>query len=396
MTRAATENPRAIEIQRFGLWEKIQGKRVPLSFELEATARCNNNCRHCYINRPAGDAAAEAAELTAAEILDIARQAVGLGSMWCLITGGEPLLREDFSEIYLGLKRLGLIVSVFTNATLITDELIALFKAYPPRDIEVTVYGITRETYDAVVRRPGAFDAFMRGLNRLFASGVRVRLKAMAIRSNLHEQEAIGAFCRSRTKDFFRFDPQLHLRFDGDPVRNAEIRKERLTPEEIVGLERTDEKRAEEMRKNCDSLIDERATHFACDHLFHCSAGNSGFSVSPDGVFRLCPALWAEGTTFDLRRGTLAEAWNDFVPNVRELRSRKAEFLDSCRKCALINLCLWCPAHAHLESGALDGATPYFCEVAHARAELVRGEGTIRQTKTPGRPRVIEIGGPGK
>jgi sulfatase maturation enzyme AslB (radical SAM superfamily) len=46
--------------------------------------------------------------------------------------------------------------------------------------------------------------------------------------------------------------------------------------------------------------------------------------------------------------------------------------LETCRVCPLINLCLWCPAHAYLETGALDGATPYFCDVAHARTEALK------------------------
>jgi radical SAM protein with 4Fe4S-binding SPASM domain len=361
-----------IEIQRFPLWDKMKSKRVPFSFDLEITARCNNDCRHCYINLPAGDAAAKAAELTPAEIMAIARQAVDMGAMWCLLTGGEPLLREDFAEIYLGLKRLGLLVSVFTNATLIRDEQIALFKKYPPRDIEVTVYGVTRETYEAVSRRPGSFDGFIRGLNLLLKNGVRVRLKAMAIQSNLHEQDAIAEFCKARTKDFYRFDPQLHLRFDHDATRNAEIRAERLNPDQIVTLEAADDKRFNAMREKCDTLINDEFTHIGCDHLFHCGAGNGSFNVAYDGRFRLCSSLWAEGTTFDLRKGTLADAWTQLVPRVRDLRSRRKEYLETCRKCALVNLCLWCPAHAHLETGEMDGSTPFFCEVAHARAASIR------------------------
>jgi len=361
-----------IEIQQYPLWEKIKKKRVPISFNLEVTARCNLNCRHCCINLPVGDKEARAREMNVAEIIDLARQSVEMGSLWCLITGGEPLLRPDFAEIYLRLKSLGLLISVFTNATLINDDHIALFKKYPPRDIEVTVYGVTKETFGAVTRRPGSFNAFMNGLGKLRDNAINVRFKAMAIQSNFHEQEAIAAFCRSYTKDFFRFDPQLHLRFDGDPFRNEEIKAERLTPEQVVALEEADEERIETLCRCSSAYINEKFTKYSCDHLFHCGAGNSNYDVSFDGRFRLCSSLWAEGTTYDLRKGTLNEAWIDFVPAVRDLRSQSKEFLQTCRKCALVNLCIWCPAHAHLETGELDGVTPYFCEVAHRRAENIK------------------------
>ena len=366
--------PTSIEIQHFHLWDKIRDKHVPLSFDVEITARCNNDCRHCYINLPPNDPAARACELSVEEISGIADQAVKLGAVWCLITGGEPLLRPDFPEIYMLLKRKGLIVSVFTNATLVSQEHIALFKKYPPRDIEVTVYGVTRETYERVTRTSHTLDKFNYGLNLLIDNGVRVRLKAMAIQANYAEQAEIAAFCRARTKDYFRFDPQLHLRFDGDQVRNNEIREERLTPEQILAQERADEQRMDTLQNQCKSLAEKGFVPCSCDRLFHCGAGNGSFNVSYDGKFRLCSSLWAPETIYDLRHGTLAEAWHDFVPRVRNLRSTREELAVTCRVCPLVNICLWCPAHAHLETGAMDGSTPYFCSVAHARhAALVRG-----------------------
>ncbi|CAK0742290.1 Radical_SAM domain-containing protein [Gammaproteobacteria bacterium] len=363
--------PIALEIQQLPLWDKMREKRVPVSFDLEITNRCNSNCRHCYINLPGGDQSARANELTPAEIGRIADQAVKLGAMWCLITGGEPLLRPDFSEIYLALKRKGLLVTVFTNACLVTDEHVALFKKYPPRDIEVTVYGATQATYEAVTRAPGSYAAFVNGLDRLLAGGVQIRLKAMALRANLHEMGEIARFCRERTKDYYRFDPALHLRFDGDPQRNREILAQRLSPEEVVALEQSDPERVESLEYKRDTLINPEFARRGDDHLFHCGAGMSSFNVSYDGRFRLCSSLWAEGTTYDLRQGTLAEAWNKLVPQVRNQRSHKPAFLNSCRQCPIVNLCLWCPAHAHLETGQLDGEAPYFCTVAHARAEAL-------------------------
>ena len=199
----------SIPLSRFSLWEKMGNKRVLSAFEMEVTARCNNNCVHCYINLPAGDRGAKDKELSLEEIKEIVDEAVSLGALWCLITGGEPLLREDFFRIYLYLKKKGLLASVFTNATLITEEHVRLFKKYPLRDVEVSVYGVTEETYERVTRTPGSFAAFIRGLTLLMGNGIKVRLKAMVMRSNVHEFPEIIHFCREKTKDYFRFDNHI-------------------------------------------------------------------------------------------------------------------------------------------------------------------------------------------
>ncbi len=367
-----TEFSETSDLKDFPLWEKLENKRVLTSFDLEITSRCSNNCTHCYINLPAGDKEAKAKELSLIELENIADQAVELGALWCLISGGEPLLREDFSDIYLMLKRKGLLVSVFTSATLITPDHIELFKKYPPREIEVTVYGVTEDTYEKISRVKGSYKKFINGLDLLLDSGLRVRLKTMALRSNLHEFGEIAEFCREKTGDYYKFDPLLHLRYDFDETRNEEIRRERLTPEEIVKLEQDDPERSANIDKNCDHFIFNTNEHRNCDHLFHCGAGQSSFTVSPDGFFRLCSSLWYPDFIYDLKKGSLKDAWENFVPKVLDTRSVNPEFHSKCHSCNIINLCLWCPAHTYLETGSIDKWVDNFCEVAHAREAGIR------------------------
>ncbi len=356
----------------FALWQKIKDKRFPLSFDLDLTARCNFNCSHCYINLPANDRGAAARELRIDQLERISSEAVALGALCCLISGGEPLLRDDFKEIYLMLKKQGLLVSVFTNASLVRPEHIELFRRYPPTKIEVSVYGVTKETYEKVTRKKGGFDMFMKGLELLRAAGIKVSFKAMALRGALPEMSAIADFCRKRSDNSYRFDPQLHLRYDGDPGRNREIAAQRLTPEEIVALEKADPERSTALQEKCDTLINDELSHYGCGCLFHCGAGESSFSVSYDGIFRLCSSLQAPECLYDLKSGTLRDAWENFAPRVKAMQSDSRSFREKCRKCPLINICLWCPAHSYLETGKMDRAVDYFCQVAHARAGLVR------------------------
>ena len=136
--------------------------------DIELTERCNNDCIHCCINLPAHDADARAREMTTAQVKDILTQAAALGCLRVRFTGGEPLLRPDFEELYLFARRLGMKVLLFTNARLITPRLADLFARIPPRvTIEVTVYGMHAESYDAVARALGAFAQFWRGVNLL-------------------------------------------------------------------------------------------------------------------------------------------------------------------------------------------------------------------------------------
>jgi radical SAM protein with 4Fe4S-binding SPASM domain len=358
-----------VSLPKFPLLEKIKNERQLVSLDLEITARCNNNCRHCYINLPARDEAAKKNELTLNKIKEIADQAIAQGALWCLLTGGEPLLREDFFEIYSYLKKKGLLVSVFTNASLISKKHILFFKKYPPRDVEVTVYGVTRDTYERVTRKSGSFDAFINGLNLLIENNIKVRFKTMALRSNVHEIKQIAKFCRQRTKDYFRFDPFLHLRFDRNYKKNKDIKSERLTAREIVALEQSDPERSLALEKKCNKLILPGLSQIKCNHLFHCNTGIHGCTVSYDGFFRLCSSLWHPDCIYDLRKGSLSYAWNNFVLKVRDMRSNRGEFLTKCRKCELFNFCMWCPANAYLETGKPDKPVSYFCEVAHTRAE---------------------------
>ena len=97
----------------------------------------------------------------------------------------------------------------------------------------------------------------------------------MVPRANAHELQLMSEFCRARTKDYYRFDPLLHLRFDGDEARNAEIRGQRLSPAEIVAVERGDEERFGALQRGCDKLIGPDHEHVACDHLFHCGAATA-------------------------------------------------------------------------------------------------------------------------
>jgi MoaA/NifB/PqqE/SkfB family radical SAM enzyme len=152
--------------------DPLKGRPLLGRLDMELTERCNNNCIHCYINLPADDPC-RVRELSAEKVMAILSEAATLGCLTVRFTGGEPLLREDFQAIYLFARRLGLKVLLFTNATQISSELADLFSSIPPREkIEVSVYGMSQKSYEAVTRRAGSFEAAMRGMALLKDKGI--------------------------------------------------------------------------------------------------------------------------------------------------------------------------------------------------------------------------------
>lgn len=95
---------------------------IPLAGTFELTPRCNFNCRMCYVHLTPEEQRRRGAELTADEWLAIAEQARSQGMLFLLLTGGEPLIRVDFRYLLTELKKMGLMVSINSNASLIDDD----------------------------------------------------------------------------------------------------------------------------------------------------------------------------------------------------------------------------------------------------------------------------------
>ncbi|MBO5868064.1 MAG: radical SAM protein, partial [Oscillospiraceae bacterium] len=142
--------------------------RYPINATLELTLRCNLKCKMCMFRHADDENARLAAEeLTAFQWTELAQQMFDAGTLNILITGGEPLLRKDFCEIYSSIYRLGFIVTLYTNATLVTEEIMQTLRQYPPHKIGITLYGASNETYKKLCNCTDGFDRAIAGTRAL-------------------------------------------------------------------------------------------------------------------------------------------------------------------------------------------------------------------------------------
>lgn len=333
-------------------------ERLPLMGSIELTYRCNLKCVQCYCNLPVNDQKALAEELSCDEVCDVIDQITDEGCLWLLLTGGEPLLRSDFLDVYSYAKKKGMLVMLFTNGTLLNAQIADYLAEWPPRKVEITLHGVTRGTFERVTGVPGSYDQCMRGIELLQERNISLSLKTTVTTLNRQELWDTKRFVERLGLDY-RFDGLLVPRLDGskDPYRV------RLTPEELVKLDMEDDERRQELERLCDEFWGLPST----DSLYVCGAGVRSFHVDPYGRLALCMTNRAHG--YDLRRGSFKEAWWDFIPAVRSL---KTEHAVKCRTCPAMSLCGQCPAWSYLEHRDLETPVDYLCEVGHLRAQAFR------------------------
>lgn len=344
--------------------------------DIELTERCNNNCIHCCINLPPNDLVAKEKELAAGEIKNMLREAVSLGCLSVRFTGGEPLLREDFEELYVFGRKSGLKIRIFTNATLITSHVAELFSRIPPlQKIEVTVYGMKKSSYEAVTRTPGSFDAFQRGVDLLLKKEIPFVVKGALLPANKDEINEFEMW--AATIPWMDKPPSYAMFFDlrcrrDDAKKNQVIRGLRLSPEERLRMitEQKD-KHVKGMKEFCSKFMRPSG-----DILFSCGAGYRGGCVDAYGNFQPCMMVRHQDCIYDLRKGSLKDALTNFFPGVRETKATNPEYLVRCAKCFLKGLCEQCPAKSWMEHGTLDTPVEYLCEIAHAEARLL---GLVRE-----------------
>jgi len=358
------------------LWQKTKQSFLGNHQIIELTERCNNNCLHCNINRPADDASAKARELTTDEWKHIFRQIAELGILSVCFTGGEPLLRDDFPELYLFARKQGLMVLIFTNGRLITPQLADLLARIPPLEpIEISVYGMRRKSYEAVTRAPGSYAEFRRGIDLLLERKIPFIVKGALLPPNRGEMEEFKAW--AKTIPWMDAPPAYSMFFDlrcrrDSKTRNRLISGLRISPDEGLSILAREKRFREEMVKFCARFM-----RPAGDRLFTCGAGHGG-CIDAYGKFQVCMLVRHPDLVYALKKGSLKDALKVMLPRLRPMRAANSRYLERCARCFLHGLCEQCPGTSWSEHGTLDTPVEYFCRVAHAQALwlglLARGE----------------------
>lgn len=329
--------------------EVVEKTNIPISGAFEITFRCNMRCTHCYVPRKTFPK-----ETTTQEIFKIIDEIAEAGCLWLLITGGEPLLRNDFLDIYDYIKAKGILITLFTNGTLITNKVANHLKKWPPFSIEISFYGATPETHEKITQVPGSYKKCIRGIEMLLKRKLPFKLKTMGLKSNKHEIKKMQKMAKNWGVSF-RFDPLINPSIKG----TMEPLQERLSPKEVLELEINDRERSKEWRE----LYKKYYGYTKSDYVYTCGAGRNYFHIDPYGKLNMCVLLRIPG--YDLKKGSFLQGYSTFA----KIRETRKPIPKKCGDCKINIMCGLCPGWGLLEAGDSARRVDYLCQVAHLRAK---------------------------
>jgi len=332
--------------------------RIPLEGSIDPTYRCNNNCRHCWLRIPANSPEKEN-ELTFDEIRGIVDEARKMGCRVWKISGGEPMLRPDFIDIFDYITSKSASYSINTNGTLITPKIAKLLKRKGSK--MVALYGANADIHDNITRTPGSFEALMQGFAYLKETGVGCIVQLIPMRDNYHQYNEMIRLAESLSPHWRVGAPWLYLSANGDSEKNREIERQRLSPKEVVDLDKPDlsyEESMEEENHNYSHTNED-------DRLFApCIATRRDFNIDPYGGMTFCCFIKDPALSYDLKEGSFKECWEEFIPSLSDKIIGGSEYKENCCFCELRNDCRWCPVYGYLEHQRFSAKVDYLCSVA--------------------------------
>lgn len=317
---------------------------VPFQVTLELTYRCNLRCRHCYIDDHGSQ------ELSLPEWKDVLEQLASAGTLYLLLTGGEPLVRRDFMELATWAKRRGFVLMLLTNGTLITGSVAQDIAGLKPLFVGLSLYGATAQTHEGVTGKPGSFAETMRAIELLRALGVKVKLQASLMDCNIHEAGAIRGLGEN-------LGIPVRLSWKLLPGKSGE-----LAPQQHeVGFDDL----CKYVNPDWFEAPDAAATLSGV-----CKAGRGICSISPAGDVYPCVLMPLK--MGNLRMASFSDIWKiRVVPELAYLRSLTPADLSQCQQCKIDKFCLKCMGLNLSETGQLTTSAPSACRNAAQRSEFL-------------------------
>lgn len=358
------------------LYRKASINKIPLNGTFELSPVCNFFCKMCYVRKTQEQIEASGKRLRHwTEWLNLARECRESGMLYLLLTGGEPFIYPGFKELYTELHKMGFLISINTNGTMIDEETVEWLKQRAPHRVNITLYGTSEDTYERICGNRSGFERAKKAILMLKEAGIQTVINASMIPQNEQDLEDIILFGKNHgivTRiSTYMFPPirrdseEDDSRFTSQEAADVYMKKQRtlLTTCDLS-------KFCQEKLGNLSDQKKEDVEETWGDNLeyMRCRAGRSTFWVSWEGVMTACGMIPFPVEAYPFEH-PFHECWMEITNKVRSTK-----VLEECNKCDKKAICNPCVAMIYAETGEVNCKAPYMCEMTECIINKMKGE----------------------
>ena len=342
---------------------------IPLIGAFELLPLCNMDCSMCYIRLTTEEIKKNGCIRTCKEWLSVAEEMKKEGTLYVLLTGGEPLLYKEFEDIYSGLRNMGMIVSINTNATLINDKVADFLEKNKPRRVNVTLYGASNEAYEKLCHNPKGYDETIKGIKLLKERNIDIKINVSLVKDNMNDLPKMMDLA-----DLLEIPISVYTYMYPKTRNRGKTFKDdyRLRPKQVAQIDnyvkcRT-ETEEEFMRKRYEilSVYEYEKNNEPPEFIpLQCRAGKCSFWINWQG--NMTPCVFLDNISTDVFKNGFKKSWSYIV------QERKKILLPSdCASCEKRGVCQVCAASAYCETGSMDKKPSYLCDLTQEMLEILK------------------------
>ncbi len=339
----------------------------------ELTKSCNLFCAHC---RGSASPSQYSGELSTGECFHLIDQILEVGKPIIILTGGEPLVRQDVLQIAKYAVNKGLRVVMGSNGTLITREMATGLKDVPISRIGISLDFPVAKLQDDFRGKRGAFEAAIAGISNARQAGIEVQINSTVTRLNVsHLDELLSLALRVGAVAFHPFmlvptgrgkglesvelSPQqyeetLNWIYDKQVELGDRMFFKPTDAPHYLRIMKQRQKQDGEMKPGRESAAG--VSHHPVHTITRgCLAGTGFCFVSHRGSVQGCGYLDVEAG--NVREQSFSQIWAD-SPLFNDLRNL-ANIKGKCGVCEYKRICGGCRARAYEATGDYLEAEPY-------------------------------------
>lgn len=332
-----------------------------ISFQIEITSKCNERCVHCYIPHENKNT-----DISPELFYKVLKECKDMGVMDITLSGGEPMTHPNFVEFLRATKEAGFYVTVLSNLTLLTDEIINELKSTSLSGVQVSLYSMDAEIHDSITKVPGSFLKTKTAILQLINNNIPVQVSCPTMTENRDSFDEVAKWSNKHGIRAFT-DCILMARYD-HTIDNLQHRMRLNDMEKVINSIIENDIEYQKLIKNTDfNNINNEDT----SEDIICGVGIMSLCMISNGDIYPC-AGWQSCICGNVNQSPLCEIWKH-SPQISYLRSLRKKDLKQCVSCDKKKFCAVCMVRNANENPDGDPLkiNTSICEIAGLNKKVV-------------------------